>query len=298
MNGGSETSSSAAGLSALLPDGAAGYTPAGPDRHYTADTLFDLIDGGAEIYRAFNVRRTVHRRYAHPEANDIIADIFDMGSAADACGAYHNDIREGGDAGIGRESEYQGGSLSFWKDRYFVSVVAIHESAAAARAVRAIGAAVAGAIPGDAPPPAIAGLPPREGLLAEQLYFFHDHHDLARRYRPGEGNPLRLNRETLGLLARYRGRAAGGKTAPPASVLLLVRYPSAGDAAAAEGSFRRSQHPGWRNEPAVRTPSGGWASSLRLDRVLAAVLEAPDRAEALRLVETVRDNHGNEGGEW
>jgi len=167
MNGGRETSSGAAALSALLPEKAEGYAPAGPDRHFTADTLFDLIDGGAEIYRAFNVQRTVHRRYTHAEANDIIADIFDMGSAADACGAYHNDIREGENPGIGRESEYQGGSLSFWKDRYYVSVVAIHESAASARAVRAIGAAVAEAIPGDAAPPALAGLLPEEGLLVE-----------------------------------------------------------------------------------------------------------------------------------
>jgi len=297
MNGGRETSSGAAALSALLPEKVEGYAPAGPDRHFTADTLFDLIDGGAEIYRAFNVQRTVHRRYTHAEANDIIADIFDMGSAADACGAYHNDIREGENPGIGRESEYQGGSLSFWKDRYYVSVVAIHESAASARAVRAIGAAVAEAIPGDAAPPALAGLLPEEGLLVEQLYYFHDHHDLARRYRPVGGNPLRLTRETLGLLARYRGPGGGAHgPAPPASLLLLVRYASAEHAAEAGRAFRTALNSGWRDEPAMRIPTGGWAAVLPLDEVLAAALETPDRDEALRLVDAVSEKHRKIGG--
>lgn len=275
----------ASGLTGFFPAAVEGFIPREADRHFTADTLFDLIDGGAEIYRALNVRITVHRRYSHPEANDIIADIFDMGSAGDAYGAFHNDIREGESAGIGRESEYQGGSLNFWKDRYYVSVVALHETEQTARAVRGIGSAVANAIPGNAPPPALTTRLPGEKLLSDQVYYFHDHQGLTRRYRLGEGNPLLLSRDTEGLLARYRPRStASGQ----AFVLLLIDYPTAEAADAAHRNFRASHTPGWKAQTAINTAGGGWSSSCRVDQLVAVVLGAPDRQEAEQLIKTIR----------
>ncbi len=277
------------GIAGFLPQAVEGFSPLEADRFFTADTLFDLINGGAEIYRALNVRHTVHRRYVHPESSDIIADIFDMGSAADAYGAWHNDIREGESAGMGRESEYQGGSLSFWKDRYYVSVVALYETDLTARAVRGIGRAVADAIPGDAQPPRLTRQLPGEGLLAEQVYFFHDHQGLTRRYRLGDGNPLLLNRHTEGLLARYRSAASGDTTTPP-FILLLIRYPSSEAADLAHRNFRASHTPGWKEQPAIRTAGGGWTSSCLLGDRVAVVIGAADRNEAATLIQAVRSS--------
>lgn len=289
MKGAAGNDAGTANLSNLLPASAEGFTPREADRFFTADTLFDLIDGGAEIYRALNVQRTVHRRYTHPQSNDIIADIFDMGSAADAYGAYHNDIREGESASIGRESEYQGGSLNFWKDRYYVSVVALLETDITARAVRGIGRAVADAIPGDAPPPELTRCLPGEGLLAEQVYFFHDHQGLTRRYRLGDGNPLLLSRDTEGLLARYRPVSSEGTAALP-YILLLIRYPSIEAAKTAHRNFRAAHTVGWRDQTAIKTAGGGWTSSCLLRDTVAVVLGAPDRNEAGRLITSVRSS--------
>lgn len=266
-------------MAGFFPTAVGGFTPRMADRYFTADTLFDLIDGGAEIYRALNVRQTVHRRYGHPEANDIIADIFDMGSAPDAYGAYHNDIREGENAGIGRESEYQGGSLNFWKDRYYVSVVALHETDHTAAAVRGIGQAVATAIPGDAQPPELTRYLPGDGLLAEQIYYFHDLQGLTRRYRLANGNLLLLGKETEGLLARYRTVSSGSNAAPP-FVLLLVRYQSSGIAKKALERFGASQLP--------RSAGNGWTSSFRDGETLAVVLDAPSRESADGMIVAVR----------
>jgi hypothetical protein len=279
--------SAATGLSRFLPETMEGFTPAGPDRTFTSETLFELIDGGAEVYRALNLRRTVHRRYSHPDENDILADVFDMGSSNDAYGAYHNDIREAGTAGFGCESEYQGGTLNFWKDRYYVSVVAIFETERSARAVLAIGRAVAEAIPGDAPPPELTERLPAEGLLAEQIYYFHDHHGLARRYRLGDGNPLLLHAGTEGLLARYRSSADNDPDAPPL-VLLLVEYPSAEEAESAHRNFRSAHVPRWRDQAAVKLVGGGWTASDRLEKTVAVVLGAADRHRACRLLGAVR----------
>lgn len=287
MKGAAGNDAGSTGLSSLLPASAEGFTPREADRFFTADTLFDLIDGGAEIYRALNVQRTVHRRYTHPESNDIIADIFDMGSAADAYGAFHNDIREGEPAGIGRESEYQGGSLNFWKDRYYVSVVALHETELTARAVRGIGRAVADAIPGDSPPPELTEWLPRRGSLADQVYYFHDHQGLTRRYRLGDGNPLLLSRDTEGLLARYRSVEQEGTISPP-FVLLLIRYPSAEAAFKAHRNFRAAHTLRRRDQTAIKTAGDGWTSSCLLHNSVAAVLDAPSREAAEQLIEAVR----------
>ncbi len=279
------------GMAGYLPAAVEGFSPVDDDRFFTADTLFQLINGGAEIYRALNVQKTVHRRYGHPEANDIITDIFDMGSAADAYGAYHNDIREGQSADIGRESEYQGGSFCFWKDRYFVSVVALHQTDLTRRAVLGIGRAVAAAIPGDEPPPRLAALLPGEGLLAEQIYYFHDRQGLARRYRVGNGNPLLLDRKTEGLLARYRPLST--TVDAPLHVLLLIRYPSETAAGDAHRNFRSAHTAGWKDQDAVRTAGGGWSSSCCYQDLVAVVLGALDRREAQRLIQGVK----NQGGE-
>ena len=72
-----------------------GNRQAGKESPVTADTLFDFIDGGAEVYRSFNVQRVVSRRYGRTGAPDLMADLFDMGSSRDAFGAYHHDIRDG-----------------------------------------------------------------------------------------------------------------------------------------------------------------------------------------------------------
>ena len=131
------------GLTAVLPDKAGGYLPQGEDGRYDRDTLFDLINGGAEVFLALNVRAVISRRYAKAGAPELTVDVFDMGSDADAYGAYHHDIREGKSAGFGNESELGGSSVFFWKDRYYVSVVAFANTDASRTAVVEMGKAVA-----------------------------------------------------------------------------------------------------------------------------------------------------------
>ena len=72
----------------LLPAEALGWRGDGADESVDRDGLFSLIDGGAEAYRALNVRRVGARRYVKAGAPDVVVDVFDMGSSADAYGAY------------------------------------------------------------------------------------------------------------------------------------------------------------------------------------------------------------------
>ena len=261
-------------LARFLPAEVRGYRPAEEDERFDFHTLFRLIDGGAEVYRALNVRAVVSRRYARDGAPDLMADIFDMGSSADAFGAYRNDMREGADAGVGQESEAEGSALYFWKDRFFVSVVALGDDAETRRAVLAVGKAIAGAIPREGPKPAILDLLPREGLVTSQVHYFHDHPTLNRRYPLSEANLLGLDGETEGLLARYRGSV----------VLVLVGYP---EAARAEGAHRRFAAEHRADGEGLFKDAKGWAAVRLLGDIWIGVFGAPGRAEAKALADQV-----------
>ena len=107
-------------LGDLLPREINGWKAEAKDEVYDSQTIFDYIDGAGEIYRAYNFKLLLARRFAKEGQPDIIADLFEMTSSKDAFGVFTHDL-EGYDAGIGQGSTYKGGLLSFWKSHIFVS---------------------------------------------------------------------------------------------------------------------------------------------------------------------------------
>ncbi len=106
----------------------------------------------------------------------------------------------------------------------------------------------------------------------------------------GNGNPLLLRLETEGLLARYRPLST--THGAPLLVMLLIRYPTEGAARDAHRNFRSAHTTGWKDQDAVRTAGGGWSSSCYCLDLVAVVLAAPDRREARRLIQAVKDLGG------
>jgi hypothetical protein len=266
----------------LLPTEIAGYRSDGRDEQADADGLFKLIDGGAEVYRALNVRQVFERRYVKKGDPDIIVYLFDMGTSADAYGAYHHDMREGPSAGIGPESEIQGSNLSFWKGSTYVSVVPLRQSNEVKERVLSIGRSVAGLIGSGGPPPDLVRLLPATGLNQHQIHYFHDWSLLSRlAFFPGD-NSLRLGKETEGLLARYQlGSSDGGRAEGPA--LLLLRYPSSEQARAVSQDLAEGR---------VRLDSSEVIESRLVGRTVAAVLNAPSKLEAQKLLQQIPDLQG------
>lgn len=269
-------------LARLLPRSVAGYSADGPDGRYTADTLFELINGSAEVYRALNVQQVLSRRYAATGHPDVLVDLFAMATSADAFGAYHHDIREGSSAGCGAESEYMGGSLYFWKGRVFGSVVALGETPASKAAVLAMGRAAAAEIKGSSPPPAVLSLLPVAGRQPGQVAYFRGWEHLNTRYFLADRNLLQLDETTEGVLAPYASTPPGGAPA----LVIVVRYPSAARAARAHRSFVTRYLPDADSAGLARTEDGRWAGAGTRDSVVACVLDSPSRADALqRLVQ-------------
>jgi hypothetical protein len=267
----------AADLAELLPDEVAGYRAAGDDSQVDRDGLFSLIDGGAEVYRALNVRAAIERRYAKPGAADLLVDLFDMGSPADAYGAYRHDMREGPTAKIGNDSERQGGNLYFWKGRYYVSIIPLRAQAEAQAAGLALGRAIAARIPDAGRPPDLVGLLPPAGLVASQVHYFHDWLLFSRHTLLAGDNPLGLGSETEGLLARYRV-SGSPDTSAEGPALMVIRFSDPAAAATAQDRLRQ----------AIAAEDEPRSIHLRLQgRLLLGVLDAPDADFARRLLDAV-----------
>lgn len=232
---------------------------------YDRKTLYDYIDGGAELYLAFGFVGAVTIKYAAGGSNEINVDIFDMGGPRGAFGVFAHG-RESIAAEIGQGSEYGGGLLTFWKDRWFVSVMGHPETEAKRKAVLELGRSIAALIPDTGSvPKIIAGLP-KPGLVHSSVRTFHhpllqnDYVDISHE------NPLRIGVKTQAVLARYQRQ-------DERHVLMLVDYPTEDKAKQALRDFKAGVLGGLT--PAKRGER--WAGLKRSGRRLVIALDAPSR---------------------
>ena len=97
-----------------LPDQVLDWEAEAEDAVYDRETLYDYMNGGAEVYLAFDFQQVFVRKFMRTGEDEIILDIYNMGSPAEAFGVFSCD-REDEGAGIGQDSEYGFGLLRFWK---------------------------------------------------------------------------------------------------------------------------------------------------------------------------------------
>jgi hypothetical protein len=211
-----------------VPVEVAGWHGAGHWEVYDTDSIYGYIDGHAEVYMAYGMVRCLSRRYSGPEGEpDIVLDLFEQGSPADAFGVFTHD-RDGEEVDIGQGGLFRHGWLSFWKGHWFGSVYVEGESEASQGAVLALGLAAAEAIVevGEVPP-LVAELP-ADGLDPRSVRFLHTQEILNGVFYLGYENALRLGPEVDAVVGRYQHQGGGGW-------LLLVDYPDDATAELAEG---------------------------------------------------------------
>ena len=259
-----------------IPKKIGSWQASGKDRLFDRQTLYDYMDGGAEVYLAFDLRQVWARKYAGPGGGELTLDIYDMGSPEEAFGVFSCD-REDPGAGIGQGSEYGFGLLRFHQGRFFVSVMTADENEASGRAVLDVGRAVVAALGPPGPGPDMVGFLPRESLRPERTSYFHANVNLNNRYFIASENILGLDRSTDCVFAEY-GTGAGKP-----GCLLLVRYAGAERAVAARRSFLASYAPEAGSEGLAQTENKKWVSAVVRDRYLIIVFESPDPDWARRL---------------
>jgi hypothetical protein len=266
-----------------VPQNVDGWTLTEGPRVYERGSLFDYINGGAELYLAYSFEKLSAFRFSTSEGPDIILDIFEMASSQDAFGVFSAE-REGPDTGIGQGSEYDGWLLRFWKGPYFVSIVALGDAPRSKDAVQSLGVAVAESIHETGRPPALVGRLPPDGLQLETVKYVRSHHLLNMLFFVSTENILGIGHDTDVVLARYDE----GSKRP---CLLLAQYPTPVHAEWARGGFKDSYMPD-ATDNAVETENGTWTASAIYGNVVAIVFDAPSRMSAMTILDRVAEQGG------
>jgi hypothetical protein len=90
---------------------------------FTGDNLFDLINGGADIYFEYGFNDVVSAQYTDPSLNIIQVEIYHMTDASSAYGIFsitQQTVQWSED--YGNLSAVNQDYISFWKDRYYVNI--------------------------------------------------------------------------------------------------------------------------------------------------------------------------------
>lgn len=263
-------------LQAALPDSIGGWVCEDEDAIYDTESIYSYIDGHAEVYLAYGMRRCLARSYRGPAGESgITVDVFEMPTPADAFGVFTQD-RDGDPVEMGADGLFRFGWLSFWQGSFFVSVYAEEDTEASRAAVLELGSAVAAAVPAGGGPPTIVRELPSEGLDPRSVRYLHDHQILNSHVWLTDDDVFHLTADTPAALGRYR-------LGDDAAYLLVVEYPDERRLEAARESFAEAF---WGDSseagPARHADDGWFAIAVRGRRlVVALVADSPEIAAAL-----------------
>jgi hypothetical protein len=247
--------------SASAPE-APGWRLEGDPRRYDRETLYDLVNGAADLYFSYGFVDVNVARYAGDAGQAAQVEVYHTATSADAFGLFtYLSYGEPVELGIDGERE-PGYRLAFWQGQAFVQIIA--REAVDDDALWALGQAVAATLPPGGARPALVDALPAEGLQARSARFFRVKLALDNLLWLGTDDLLGLGPDVEGLVARYEIEGQTGD-------LLLVAYP---DADRAERAFEALE--AGEVEGLVATAQGG--------RVLGAAFGSLPTGVAERLI--------------
>ncbi len=262
----------------ILPEQLNGWTIDGTDQFYSAGNLYEYINGGAELYRSYGFSRLFNRTYAKEGQPDIIIDIFDMQEAANAYGVFMHS-GETPDRSIGQGSEISDGMITFWKDRWYVTILAFPATDSSRETILEIARRIEEAIPENGPLPELLQYLPGENLIESSIRYFYHYIWLNSHLFIADQNILNIEDNARALLARYQ--AEGGNP-----VLLIVAYPDAAASGAAQQKFIKNFAPELAGQTPVQIEDGNWVGCSRIGEKLLIVFDAPQRDSAEKLIQS------------
>jgi len=265
-------------MQSLLPTSLREWTVSEDPHFYPGRKIFEYMDGAGEVYLAYSFKDLLVQRYTCPAQEEILVELYDMGSPRNAFGVFTYMLGRGPAVPIGQDAEYKSGLLCFWKGRYFAYVKIENENEKAKKALLDLGMKISDAIREEGEKPAILRSLPRTEYLPGSLRYFFRHEILESHYSVGEGNPLFLNENTEAVLVRMKRDR---------SYLLLVRYPLQGEADSAFENFLARCVPAARGSGAVRKENGKWIAVVKRERYVSIVFDARTKKDAMNLLAKV-----------
>lgn len=167
-----ETSSAEIAVESLLPkDIPEGWALIHAPQVYTKKTLFEHINGQAELFFKYNFQKSAFAIYQEKrnKTNQIELDIYDMGNVLHAFGMFSRSRSEDRPAGIGLDSYLDGQSLLFYKGEYFIMLYATESNHST---LKEWGMMISSNLLDPSLPPKEIGYFPKERLQLGSIQYF------------------------------------------------------------------------------------------------------------------------------
>lgn len=206
-----------------------GWRLEGEPQRYDPETLYDLVNGAADLYFSYGFEQATVEQYVDERGALARVEVYRTATEADAYGLFtYHSYGEPVELGVDGELE-PGYRLAFWQDKSFVQIVA--RETVDDDALWALGQAVAAELPSGGMRPAVVQALPAEGLHPGSIRFFREKLALDNLLWLGPDDLLGLGSDVEGVVARYE---IEGQSAD----LLLVSFPNAARAERAQAGLQ------------------------------------------------------------
>jgi len=168
----SSASSGAGAVESLFPkDIPEGWALIEGPLTYTKKTLFNHIDGQAELFLKYGFQKSVFAIYQNKENpnNQIELDLYDMGNVLHAFGVFSRFRTEGQGMDVGLDSYLDDYSALFYKGKYFVMFYSTESNPST---LKQFSMTVSSKIKDPSPPPREIGYFPKSGLKPGSIQYY------------------------------------------------------------------------------------------------------------------------------
>jgi hypothetical protein len=203
-------------LHTLLPEKVNDWK-ASKDLQFTPESLYDYINGGAELYISYNFKNVLSRTYKNSNDEEIQVEIFDMQKPENAYGVFSQQ-REEETNKFGQGSQVVLGSIIFWKDNYFVSMMNHNETPQVKQGMLSIASAIDDNILQTGQKPEIIDYLSEQDLDASAIRFFKHYIWLNSYYYIADSNYFNIDEHVDAVLAKYN-------LGNPRPIALIIEYP-------------------------------------------------------------------------
>jgi len=140
---------------------------------FTQKTLFERINGQAELYFKYGFQKSVFAVYQNKKSNrdQLEVDIYDMGNVLQAFGIFSRFRNEERPGGFGLDSYLDDQTAFFYKGKYFVLLYATEPDPSV---LKRMAGTVAVKIGDPSPPPREVDYFPRKGLKPGSIQYFSE----------------------------------------------------------------------------------------------------------------------------
>jgi hypothetical protein len=135
-----------------------GWKAVEPVVEYIGDDLFQMIDGGAEVYREYGFVRAGSQEIVDDAGHSIMVELYEMSDPGAAYGIFTFKTRgEGRDVQVGnggRQTDYY---LNYWKGKYLATLTGSDTTATTRAGLKTLGGVIEKKITETGEPASLAG---------------------------------------------------------------------------------------------------------------------------------------------